>query len=113
MDDELEAIKKQKLKELEQEQAAFEQQRLNEEMLREQQKEMDAKKKVILRKVLTQEARERLGTLRLAHPELVDSIEHQLVLASQSLGRQIDDATLKVLLRKMIPKKKERKIIRR
>lgn len=113
MDDELEAIKKQKLKELEQEQAAFEQQELNEQMLRAQQKEMDTQKKAILRQVLTQKARERLGTLRLAHPELVDSLEHQLIRAAQSLDRQIDDATLKMLLRKMIPQKKERKIIRR
>ena len=113
MDEELEAIKKRKMQELEQERSAMEQQQVNEEMLKKQQQEMDAQKKAILRRILTQDARERLGRLRLAQPELVDSIEHQLILASRSLGRQIDDATLKALLQKMMPKKKERKIIRK
>lgn len=113
MDSELEAIRKRKLLGMEQEQEALEQRHHNQDMLNEQKSAMDAQKKGILRKALTQEARERLGRLRMAHPELVEGLEQQIVRAAGSLDRQIDDTMLKMLLQKMMSNKKERTIIRK
>jgi len=105
MEDEIEAIRKKKLQELEK--AAFEQRQMEEQMYQEQKEEMEAQKKIILRQILTQEARERLGNLRLTKPELVNAVEHQLILMANRLERPIDDKTLKIILQKMMPKKRE------
>ncbi len=113
MEDDLEAIRKKKLLELQQEAASRDDQQMQGEMLRQQQEQFEIQKKAILRRILTEEARSRLGRLRLAQPELVNSVEQQLVLASKNLDQPIDDATLKRLLQRMMPKKKERNIIRK
>lgn len=107
-EDELEAIRRRKLQELQQVQvqAAAEQQH------REQ---VQAQRQQILRQILTPEARERLGRIELAYPELKESIENQLIALAQSgrVQRAIDDATLRQILERVIPKKREIKIERR
>ena len=107
-DEELEAIRRRKLMELQQyqDQAAAQQQ------MREQQM---AQRQTILRQILTPEARERLGRIELAYPELADSIENQLIALAQSgrVQRAIDDMTLKQILERVMPKKREIKIERR
>ena len=107
-DDELEAIRRRKLLELQQVQdQALAQQQLREQAM--------AQRQTILRQILTPEARERLGRIELAYPELADSIENQLIALAQSgrVQRAIDDATLKQILERVMPKKREIKIERR
>ncbi len=107
-EDELEAIRRRKMQELQQAQmhAAADQQ------YREQ---VQAQRQQILRQILAPEARERLGRIELAYPELKESIENQLIALAQSgrVQRAIDDATLRQILERVIPKKREIKIERR
>ncbi|MFQ6060982.1 MAG: DNA-binding protein [Thermoplasmata archaeon] len=107
-DEELEALRKRKLQELQLQQ----QQRMAEEA---QAAQLEAQRQAILRQILTPEARERLGRIQLAHPEVAEGVANQLILLAQS-GRvqsAIDDATLRQILRKILPKKREIRIERR
>jgi programmed cell death protein 5 len=107
-DSELEAIRRKKIMELQQAQ----QQAAAEQQYREQ---VQAQRQQIMRQILTPEARERLGRIELAYPELKESIENQLIALAQSgrVQRVIDDATLRQILERVIPKKREIKIERR
>ena len=69
----------------------------------------------ILRRILTAEARERLGRIRLAKPEVASAVEQQLIAlaASGRIQRQIDDATLRSLLERIAPERREISITRR
>jgi programmed cell death protein 5 len=107
-DEELDAIRRRKLAEYSQAQdqvAANAQAREN----------ALAQRQLILRQILTPEARERLGRIELAYPELTESIESQLIALAQSgrVQRVIDDETLRQILTRLIPKKREIKIERR
>ncbi|HDP96764.1 MAG TPA: DNA-binding protein [Euryarchaeota archaeon] len=107
-EDEIELIRQKKLQELlaKQQNSAIEE---------EQMKQRDAVKQNLMRQILTPQARERLANLRIARPELVESVEKQLIMLAQSgrINQQIDDKTLKDLLRRIAPKKREIKIERR
>lgn len=107
-EDELDAIRRRKFADLQQAQ----EQAMAQQQAREQ---MQAQKQLILRQILTPEARERLGRIELAYPELKESIENQLIGLAQSgrVQRMIDDATLRQILERVIPKKREIKIERR
>ena len=108
MDDELEEIKKRKLMELQkqQEMAAVQE---------EQRRQIEMERAAILRQIMTPEARERLARIKMAHPEIAESVENQLIALAQTgrLDRMIDDGTLKRILERAIPKKREIKIKRR
>jgi programmed cell death protein 5 len=69
----------------------------------------------ILRRLLTPEARERLARIRMAKPEVAAAVEQQVIaLASAGrLSRQIDDATLRALLERLMPERREIRITRR
>ena len=75
----------------------------------------DAERAEILRRVLTPEARERLGRIRLAKPDIAASVEQQVLAlaASGRLQRPIDDAMLRALLERISPERREIKITRR
>ena len=75
----------------------------------------DAERTEVLRRILTPEARERLGRIRLAKPEVAQSVEQQLIslAASGRLQRQVDDATLRALLERIAPERREISITRR
>ncbi len=104
----MEALRKKKLQELQmqaQQQGAME----------EQHQQIEAQRQAVMRQILTPQARERLGRLKIARPELVQNIEDQLITLARS-GRvvgQIDDNDLRKLLSKLTPKKREIRIERR
>ena len=107
-DEELEAIRRRKLMDYQQvQEQAVAQGQAREDML--------AQRQTILRQILTPEARERLARIELAYPELTESIENQLIALAQSgrVQRVIDDVTLREILMRLIPKKREIKIERR
>ncbi len=113
-EDELEAIRRRKMELLKQQKA----QMPDPQAAAQQEQamaEMEARKQAILRSILTPEARERLNTLRMTKPELVQSVEAQLVGLGQSgkLQDKIDDAKLKNLLFQLQPKKREMSITRK
>jgi programmed cell death protein 5 len=108
--DDIEAIRKKKLRNLQQQQA-FSQEDFEEA----QQKEFEDQKKLILRTILSDDARERLGRIRTARPEMAENLENQLIMLAQSgrLKNKINDEQLRELLSKMLPKKRDITIRRR
>lgn len=114
-DEELEALRHRRLQQL---QSRAESESGEQEFADAQQGEYDrrqAEQKELLRKVMTPEARERLGRIRLAKPDLAAVVEQQIIqlAASGRLNRQIDDATLVAILQRMSPEKREITITRR
>jgi len=75
----------------------------------------DQERSEILRRILTPEARERLARIRLAKPDVASAVEQQLIAlaASGRIQRAIDDVTLRALLERIAPDKREIKITRR
>jgi programmed cell death protein 5 len=74
-----------------------------------------AERAEMLRRVLTPEARERLGRIRLAKPDVAQAVEQQILslAASGRLQRMIDDNTLRALLERLMPQRREINITRR
>ena len=107
-EDELDVLRQRKLQEL---QLQAQQQAVAQE----QQKRIDAEKQNLMRQLLTPEARERLANLRMTRPDVVESVENQLIMLVQAgrITQQIDDYTLRQILRKVMPTKREIKIERR
>jgi len=70
--------------------------------------EFEALKKETLRKILTKEALERLGRVKLANPIVANQLEIYLFQLSQTgqLKEMIDDAKLKHILSVLMPVKK-------
>jgi programmed cell death protein 5 len=111
MDEELDKLRKKKLQELQQQistQDAMEEQE-------QQRQEFEEQKKQILRTILTASARERLGRIKVARPEIAEAIENQIIMLAQSgkLQNKINDEQLRMLLSKALPKKRDIKIRRR
>jgi programmed cell death protein 5 len=75
----------------------------------------DAERAEVLRRILTPEARERLGRIRLAKPDVAAAVEQQLIslAASGRLQRMVDDTSLRALLERVMPERREIKITRR
>jgi programmed cell death protein 5 len=107
-EDELEVLRQRKMQEL---QLQAQQQAVAQE----QQKHLDAERQNLMRQLLTPEARERLANLRMTRPDVVETVENQLIMLVQSgrITQQIDDYTLRQILRKVMPQKREIKIERR
>jgi len=107
-DAELDAIRRRKMAELAQHQQAA-------AMQQEQNAQVEQQRNQIMRAILTPEARERLGRLKTAFPDVAASVEDQLLALYQSgrLRTQVDDETLKRILAQVVPKKRDIKIERR
>jgi len=107
-DGELDAIRRRKLAELSQHQAAAQAQA-------DQNAAVEAQRQSLMRAILTPEARERLGRLKTAFPDTAAAVEDQLVALYQSgrLRSTVDDETLKRILAQIVPRKREIKIERR
>jgi len=104
--DNLEEIKKRKLEELQKQVA---QQSNQEQQMQQQVEQLE----LIVKQAFTKEALERFGNLKSAHPEKAIQILVVLAQAIQSGQLQkIDDTTLKEILKKITPEKKEFKIKR-
>lgn len=114
MDNELEEIRRRRMAQMQEQQS---QAQVNPEAAYQQeqaQAEMEARKQELLRKILTPEARERLTTLRMSRPALVEQLEMQLLSLAQSgrIQNMIDDEQLKQLLAQIQPPKRETSIKR-
>ena len=107
-DAELSELRRRKMAQLQQQgeqQAAMEQQA----------QAMEAQRQAILRQLLTPEARDRLANVRMAYPDIARSVEEQLIRLAQmgQINSQIDEPTLKQILRKVSPQKREINIARK
>lgn len=116
MVDDLEAIRRKRLAEMQQQQAAPQMENDAQAAYQQEQAqaERDAQVQAVLRQIMTPEARERLTRLKLSRKELAEQLESQLVMLAQSgrLQSMIDDEKLKLLLSQMQPKKREPTITR-
>ena len=98
----LDEIRQKRMAELQAQQAAMQNQAQQQAAAQAQQQEaqaqFEAQKKQILAQILTPEARNRLGNLRLTKPEMVNQIELQLIQSAQagSLRGKVTDEQLKV-----------------
>ena len=75
----------------------------------------EAQKKAVLRQHLTDDARQRLNTLKMSKPQVGEQVEQQMVALAQS-GRvqgKIDDEKMKSLLKELTPDSKSFDIQRR
>jgi programmed cell death protein 5 len=114
-DEELEMLRQRRMQQIQNQMAASGQQEM---AMAAQQAEMErrqAEQKDLLRKVLTPEARERLGRIRVAKPEAAAAVEQQILALAVSgrIQHPIDDATLRAILERIMPEKREITITRR
>jgi len=70
--------------------------------------EFEALKKEVLRKILTKEALERLGRVRIANPLVATQLEIYLFQLYQTgqIKETVDDKKLKKILSVLVPKRK-------
>ncbi|HEY3419646.1 MAG TPA: DNA-binding protein [Methanomassiliicoccales archaeon] len=101
-DAELEELRRRKMAELQR-------QRDQQAAVQDQQKQVDEQKAAIMRQILTPEARDRLATVKMAYPDVARAVEDQLIRLVQAgqINRQIDEPTLKSILRKVAPQKRD------
>ncbi|MFX0138626.1 MAG: DNA-binding protein [Candidatus Hodarchaeota archaeon] len=76
-DEELDDIRRRKLEQLKQ-------QAVQQQVAEAQQKEFEAKKYQLMRKILSQEGRQRLENIRIVKPQFAEQIEIQLIQLFQS-----------------------------
>ena len=107
--DDLEEIRRRKLMELQK------QKELEELQKEEMRRQVEAQKKAILRAILEPEAKERLSRLKLAHPEIAEAVENQLIYLAQSgrIQSRITDKMLVEILNRAQTKKRETRILRK
>ncbi len=105
--DDLEELKRRKLLEL--------QRQLQEEALRQEQlRQAEEQKRIVLKSILTPEARSRLTNIKMARPEFAAQIEALLIQLAQTgqVKQRITDEQLKEILRRLSAKKRDIKIRR-
>jgi programmed cell death protein 5 len=106
-EEELEALRKRRMLEL--------QQRMAEEQQQAQaQQQLEGQKQALLRRILTPEARRRLTNLNIVKPQFTQQLELQLIQLAQQgrINLPITDEQLKELLMKLQAGKRDYKIRR-
>jgi len=100
MEEEIEEIRRKKMEELKKAQEV---------------QNAEIQKQLLLRQILTNEARNRLVRIKMARPEFAEQIELQLIQLAQSgkLEKKITDEDLKTILRSLQQKKPNYRIMRR
>jgi programmed cell death protein 5 len=83
--------------------------------MEEQNQAMEIQRQGILRQLFTPEARDRLANVRMAYPDIARSVEDHLIRLAQAgqINSQIDEPTLKQILRQVSPQKREINIERK
>lgn len=102
MAEDLDALRRKKLLELQQRAQA-------ERELEAQKQQLDTQKRSVLMEVLTPEARSRLANVKLARPEYALQIENLIIQLAQTgqIRQKITDEQLKQILRKISAKRKD------
>jgi programmed cell death protein 5 len=105
-DEELEEIRRRKLVAM--------QQRGDEQKQAQVERQLEAQKEALLRKILSPEARQRLTNLKMVKPEFTEQLELQLIQLAQTgkLPIPLPDAQLKQILIQLQSRKREPKIRR-
>jgi programmed cell death protein 5 len=106
-EDELEAVRKRRMLEL--------QRRLVQEQQRAQaEQQIEMQKQAIMRRILTSDARQRINNLKMVKPEFSEQLELQLIqLAQQNkISIPMTDEQLKEILKKLQSQRREIKIRR-
>jgi programmed cell death protein 5 len=101
-DGDLDAIRQQRMAELQ----ARQQQATAQDMAQEQAlQQAEMQKQAILRQFLTDGARTRLNSVRMSKPEFASQVEQQIIALAQSgrLGDKISESQMKDLLQKLAP----------
>jgi len=95
-DAELEALRNRKLMELQR-------QLIQEQQKAEAQRRLEMQKQILMRRILTSKARQRLANLRMVKPEFASQLEMQLIQMAQQgrINIPITDDQLKELLSKL------------
>lgn len=111
-DDELEALRRRKMAELQSQAQSQEAAAAQQEAARAQ---YDAQKQSVLRAVLEPEAAERLARVKMARPDVAASLEDQLVALVQQgrLRGRVNDELMRQFLARVAPKSRDIKIERR
>jgi programmed cell death protein 5 len=110
-DEEIEKLREKKLEQLQEQQEGG----AGEEAREAQRQQAEAQKKALLRKSLTDSARQRLNSVKMSKPEFAEQVEQQVVALAQS-GRiqgQIDEEQMKSLLQELQPDQQDFNIKRR
>lgn len=109
-------IEQQELDEIRRRRMLEMQQRVNQEQQRAQaQQQLEAQKQAILRRILTQEARQRLTNLKMVKPDFANALELQLIQLVQAgkVQTPITDPQLREILVRLQGQRREIKITRR
>ncbi|RJS88488.1 DNA-binding protein [Candidatus Bathyarchaeota archaeon] len=106
-DEELEALRRKRLMELQQ-------QMLQEQQRAEAQKRIELQKQALMRRILTPKARQRLTNLKIVRPEFASQLELQLIQIAQQgrISLPITDDQLKEILSRLQRTRKEIRIRR-
>jgi programmed cell death protein 5 len=107
-EEEIEALRQKKMMEL-QRKLAKEEQRLQ------MQQQVETQKQSLLRRILSQEARQRLTNLKMVKPEFAEQIELQLIQLAQAgrLSIPVTDDQLKEILARLQSQRRDIKIRRK
>ena len=100
-DEELDELRQKKMEQLKEQQGGEGQS----EAAEAQRQQAEAQKKAMLRKALTDGARQRLNSVQMSKPQFGEKVEQQIVALAQSgrLQGKIDEEQMKELLQEMKP----------
>ena len=104
-DDKLEELRRERLEELQERQQEEQANPEAEEVAEQRQQQAEAQKKALLRKFLTDGARQRLNSVRMGKPDFAEQVEQQILGLAQS-GRvqgKIDEDQMKQILKELTP----------